>query len=218
MLFIVCSAPFLWVHNFLFTKSLPLPCIFGLDTQPSDFSLIAYFYWVDIVSITLATTENAAAIADVISQAARDLTFKHGQGHWSSVASAKGVLSGMGRAKILIAKQGNDIVGTLRLTTTRPWVIDPDYFTSVKHPVYLVDMAVHPNYQRIGIGRLLIERAKSMAAAWGGDAIRLDAYEGSAGACEFYHKCGFTERGRIVYKTVPHIYFEWLIMPKSQNR
>ena len=213
-LFIVRSLPFLCFHNFLLSKSLPLPYIFGLDTQPSDFSLNAYFYQVDIVSITLATTENAAAIADVISKAAQDLTLKHGQGHWSAVATEKGVLNGMGRAKILIAKQGTEVVGTLRLTTTRPWVIDPDYFTLVKHPVYLVDMAVHPGYQRIGIGRLLIERAKSMSAAWGGDAVRLDAYEGSAGACEFYQKCGFTERGRIIYKTVPHIYFEWLIMPK----
>lgn len=163
------------------------------------------------VSITLATTGDAAAIAKVISLAARDLASKHGEGHWSSVATEKGVLSGMGRAKVLIARTGEEIVGTLRLTTTRPWVIDPAYFTTVPRPIYLVDMAVHPNHQRAGVGRALIEEAKSFAKAWPGNAIRLDAYEGAAGAGGFYIKCGFSERGRIIYKTVPHIYFEWLI-------
>jgi GNAT superfamily N-acetyltransferase len=173
-----------------------------------------YFYQVNAnVSITLATTEDAAAVAEVISLAARDLTAKFGQGHWSTIASEKGVLNGMSRAKILIAKDGPVVVGTLRLTTTRPWVIDPDYFTPVRRPIYLVDMAVRPDHQRITVGKSLISAAKLMATDWGGDAIRLDAYEGVAGAGDFYKKCGFTERGHIVYKTVPHIYFEWLIQP-----
>lgn len=163
------------------------------------------------VSISLATPDDAAAIADVISQAARDLTVKHGQGHWSAVASGKGVLNGMIKAKVLLARNGEEAIGTLRLTSSRPWVIDPAYFTPVPHPVYLVDMAVRPGYQRIGVGRSLIEQAKAMTTALGGDAIRLDAYEGIAGAGGFYEKCGFTEMGHILYKKVPHIYFEWLV-------
>ncbi len=163
------------------------------------------------VSISLATSADAQAIADVISEAAHDLTDKHGHGHWSAVASAKGVLSGMNKAKVLVAKTDNTVVGTLRLTGSRPWVIDPAYFTPVPRPVYLVDMAVRPGYQRIGVGRALIEQAKAMATTLSGDAIRLDAFAGVAGAGGFYEKCGFTDKGQIVYKTVPHIYFEWLI-------
>jgi ribosomal protein S18 acetylase RimI-like enzyme len=72
-------------------------------------------------------------------------------------------------------------------------------------------MAVRPGYQRVGVGRALIEQAKAMALALTGDSIRLDAYEGVAGACGFYEKCGFTEMGHILYKKVPHVYFEWLI-------
>ncbi|HEX6428570.1 MAG TPA: GNAT family N-acetyltransferase [Niastella sp.] len=163
------------------------------------------------VLIALATPDDAAAIADVISEAARDLTAKHGQGHWSAVATGKGVLNGMNKAKVLVARNGSAIIGTLRLTSLRPWVIDPAYFTPVPRPVYLVDMAVRPGYQQIGVGRSLIEEAKAMATALGGDSIRLDAYAGIAGAGGFYEKCGFTEMGQIEYKTVPHIYFEWLI-------
>jgi GNAT superfamily N-acetyltransferase len=164
------------------------------------------------VSIALATPEDAAAIANVISEAAYDLTAKHGHGHWSAIASAKGVLNGMSKAKVLVAKNGAEVIGSLRLTSSRPWVIDPAYFTPVPHPVYLVDMAVRPGYQRIGVGRALIEEAKKMAAALSGDSLRLDAHEGVAGAGGFYEKCGFTEMGHILYKTVPHIYFEWLIV------
>jgi ribosomal protein S18 acetylase RimI-like enzyme len=163
------------------------------------------------VSISLATPQEAAAIAEVISQAAHDLTVKHGQGHWSAVATEKGVLNGMSKAKVLVALNGGDVIGTLRLTSSRPWVIDPAYFTPVPRPVYLVDMAVRPGYQRLGVGRSLIEQAKTLSTALSGDSIRLDAYAGVAGAGGFYEKCGFTEMGQIVYKTVPHIYFEWLI-------
>jgi predicted N-acetyltransferase YhbS len=163
------------------------------------------------VLISLATPDDAAAIADVISHAARDLTAKHGQGHWSAVATGKGVLSGMSKAKVLVARNGEEVIGSLRLTSLRPWVIDAAYFTPVPRPVYLVDMAVRPGYQGKGVGRSLIEEAKAMVTAFGGDAIRLDAYAGVAGAGGFYQKCGFTEMGQIIYKTVPHIYFEWLI-------
>jgi GNAT superfamily N-acetyltransferase len=163
------------------------------------------------LSIFLATADDAAAIADVITEASQDLTDKHGQGQWSAVATKKGILSNMSKARVLVAKVNNTVVGTLRLTASRPWVIDPAYFTPVYRPIYLVDMAVRPGYQRIGVGRALIEQAKAMAAALTGDSIRLDAYDGVAGATGFYEKCGFTEMGHIEYKKVPHIYFEWLI-------
>ncbi|WP_205511625.1 GNAT family N-acetyltransferase [Longitalea arenae] len=163
------------------------------------------------MSISLATPQEAAAIAEVISQAAHDLTVKHGQGHWSAVATEKGVLNGMNKAKVLVARNGAEVIGTLRLTSSRPWVIDPAYFTPVQRPVYLVDMAVRPAYQGLGVGRSLIEQAKVLSTALAGDAIRLDAYAGAAGAGGFYEKCGFTDRGHVVYKTVPHIYYEWLI-------
>jgi hypothetical protein len=47
--------------------------------------------------------------------------------------------------------------------------------------------------------------------AWPGDAIRLDAYDAEAGAGKFYAKCGFRERGRVVYRKTPLIYFELIL-------
>ena len=80
-----------------------------------------------------------------------------------------------------------------------------------KRPLYLTWMAVTPDLQRKGIGRLCIEQAMEFARGWPGDAIRLDAYDANAGGGEFYRKCGFREVGRATYRNNPLIYFETLL-------
>jgi ribosomal protein S18 acetylase RimI-like enzyme len=71
-------------------------------------------------------------------------------------------------------------------------------------------MAVAPELQSRGIGRLCIDFIKEIVKQWPADAIRLDAYDASASACEFYRKCGFREVGRAAYRGVPLIYFKML--------
>ncbi|MEO7502619.1 MAG: GNAT family N-acetyltransferase [Gemmatimonadaceae bacterium] len=85
------------------------------------------------------------------------------------------------------------------------------YFTPVKRPLYLTGMAVSVAHQGKGLGRLAIEDACAVARAWPADAIRLDAYDAEAGAGEFYAKCGLQERGRIIYKTDPLVYYELVL-------
>jgi hypothetical protein len=46
---------------------------------------------------------------------------------------------------------------------------------------------------------------------WPADAVRLDAYQGPAGAGGFYERCGFREVGRAAYRGTPLIYFELLL-------
>ena len=72
-------------------------------------------------------------------------------------------------------------------------------------------IGVDPGYQGKGIGKFMLENVKPFVAAWPAQAIRLDAYDHAAGAGEFYFKCGFTEKGRIVYRNTPLIYFELLV-------
>jgi GNAT superfamily N-acetyltransferase len=69
-------------------------------------------------------------------------------------------------------------------------------------------MAVHPELQRNGVGRLLLKEAEAIARAWPADAIRLDAFDAEAGAGGFYAKCGWREVGRVTYRKDPLIYFE----------
>jgi GNAT superfamily N-acetyltransferase len=102
-------------------------------------------------------------------------------------------------------------VTSLRLQTKKPWAIDATYFTRVARPLYLTGMAVHPESQRRGAGRLALEDAHAVAGAWPADAIRLDAYDAAAGGGPFYAKCGYAERGRVTYRGTPHIYYEYLL-------
>jgi ribosomal protein S18 acetylase RimI-like enzyme len=111
----------------------------------------------------------------------------------------------------LIARRGKSIVGTLKIGTRKPWAIDVSYFTAVKKPWYLTNMAVDPAHQGLGIGRRCVLEAVRLVRESGGDAIRLDAYDAVAGAGPFYEKCGFTERGRITYRITPLIDYERLV-------
>ena len=160
----------------------------------------------------IATAKDALQIASLLTATSKRLTDMYGQGHWSHQTTEKGVLFGMKQnSKVLVVKQDEKIVGTLRLTTKKPWAIDTTHFTKVSHPLYLVDMSVQPDLQRNGIGRRMLQEARSVVKSWPGQAIRLDAYNAPAGAGEFYRKCGYKEVGRIVYKGTPLIYFELIL-------
>lgn len=161
--------------------------------------------------IELATPDDASAIAAIRVRAADDLTERHGAGHWSSLATERSVLAGFKTSKPVVARAGGKVVGTLSLQTKKPWAIDTSYFARSKRPWYLTNMAVDPGRQRQGIGRALLDAARGLVAEWGGDAIRLDAYDHAAGAGEFYVQCGYTEVGRATYRIVPLIYYELLI-------
>jgi GNAT superfamily N-acetyltransferase len=160
---------------------------------------------------TLATPSDVDAVVSLRAAVAQDLTARHGRGHWSSVGSDKSVLRDIRTSLVLLGWEDRLPVGTARLATKRPWAINPTYFTPIGRVLYLTDMAVAPRWQGQGIGRRCLEQAKTVAAGEAAMAIRLDAYDGPAGAGGFYAKCGFTERGRVSYRATPLIYYEMLL-------
>lgn len=164
------------------------------------------------LSVTLATEADAAELAVLRTDVAADLTRRFGQGHWSAPVTEQGELRNIKTSTVLVARDEDAaILATLRLATKKPWAIDTKYFTKADRPIYLTDMAVHPLVQRRGIGRRLLEDATSVVRSWPADAIRLDSYDGEAGAGPFYMKCGLHEVGRVTYKGNPLIYFELLL-------
>ena len=56
------------------------------------------------------------------------------------------------------------------------------------------ELALLPNYQGFGIGRLLLEAAEEWAKSKGAKGIRLISGMSRTGAHEFYLKCGYTHR------------------------
>jgi hypothetical protein len=56
-----------------------------------------------------------------------------------------------------------------------------------------------------------MKEAAVQACAWPADAIRLDAFDATAGAGPFYAKCGYREIAHVIYKKDPLIYFELIL-------
>jgi GNAT superfamily N-acetyltransferase len=158
-----------------------------------------------------ATADDAPLIAALQNAVAGALTARFGEGHWSSPVKERGVVLSLRHARVRIGCSGRRILTVLRLATKKPWAIDVSYFTPVKRPLYLTSMAVSVAHQRQGVGRLAMDDARAIAAAWPADAIRLDAYDARAGGGPFYVKCGYRERGRVVYRGNSLRYYELLL-------
>jgi GNAT superfamily N-acetyltransferase len=123
----------------------------------------------------------------------------------------RGTTAAQRHARVRVGKVGKRILTVLRLATKKPWAIDVSYFSPVKRPLYLTGMTVAVTHQGQGLGRLALADAIEVARDWPADAIRLDAYDADAGAGAFYAKCGFSERGKVVYKGDPLAYYEFLL-------
>lgn len=163
------------------------------------------------VRFDIATQDDIPGVISVRVNAAEALTERFGGGHWSGHATERGVAWDLKQGKVLVARSGASIVGTLKIATRKPWAIDVSYFTTCKQPWYLTNMAVDPPHQGKGIGKRLVLEAVRLVKEWGGDAVRLDAYDDVAGAGAFYEKCGFREVGRVAYRLTPLIYYELVL-------
>lgn len=90
----------------------------------------------------------------------------------------------------LIAGIGDQICGYLGFDYPTP-------LPSNQH-VYEINIAVHPHYQRLGIGRKLIEAIKQRAAVQEKRKLSLRVLASNSGAIQFYQSCGFIEQGRLI--------------------
>ena len=147
-----------------------------------------------------------------------DQARRFGNDRWSTTITERSIARGLKSSRVLVARRHGRIIAALRMETRKPWAIDLRYFTPVAKAVYLHDVDVDPLVQRSGVGRQLIERAKAVAQEWPVGAIRVDVYDGSSGGGPFYGKCGFTEVGRVVYRGVPLVYFEFVLPGGSPQR
>jgi len=158
-----------------------------------------------------ASLDDVPVIAGLQNAAAGALTARFGAGHWSSLVTERSAALSQRHARVRVGRSGKRILTVVRLATKKPWAIDVSYFTPVKAALYLTGLAVSVAHQGYGLGRLAMEDACEVARALPADAIRLDAYDSPAGAGDFYTKCGFTERGRVVYRGNPLVYYELLL-------
>jgi GNAT superfamily N-acetyltransferase len=158
-----------------------------------------------------ATERDAPVIAALHNAAAGALTVRFGEGRWSSLVTERGTASAQRHSRVRVGRSGKRILTVLRLATKKPWAIDVSYFTPVKRPLYLTGMTVAVSHQGQGLGRLALHDAIAVAKEWPADGIRLDAFDADAGAGRFYAKCGFSEKGHVVYNGDPLVYYELVL-------
>ncbi len=170
------------------------------------------------VTLVPATPADAAAIAALRMAAGRELTRRFGAGSWSFAAESEGgVRAELVSACVFGVWSQRELIATLKLGTRKPWLGDIGFFTTSACPVYLTAMAVAPHWQRRGIGRSCLEQVRREAARLNADMIRLDSYDGPAGAVEFYRKCGLREVQRAEYHGTALVWFETGVDPLGRG-
>jgi len=163
------------------------------------------------LSFRLASNADIAALLKLRLAVDADQAERYGDRRWSTTINKRSVARGLKASRTLVATRRGRIVAAVRMETKKPWAIDLKYFTPAKKAVYLHDVNVEPRSQGSGIGRQLLERAKTVAREWPVDAMRVDTYDGESGAAAFYEKCGFEEVGRTTYRSVPLVYLELVL-------
>lgn len=162
------------------------------------------------ISIHVAARTDAREIAALRTTVARGMTRQHGHGHWSACPSQGEVLKQMRASHVLVARRDSLMVGTVRLATANPLVFDSEQFTPVRTALYVLGLAVAPDWRKQGIGRELMEAAKREVWSRPADALWLDTYDNEAGAGAFYLHCGFRRVGPSSRKDLALMYYEWL--------
>jgi GNAT superfamily N-acetyltransferase len=158
-----------------------------------------------------ATQRDADVLTRLHAETAAALTERFGEGPWSRPGEVKRVEPPSAFHRLRVGRHRGQVVTALRLQTKKPWAIDVAYFTPVPKAIYLTGMVTALRYHGKGLGRSALDDAQRITREWPADAIRLDAWDADAGAGPFYRKCGFTEKGHVVYKGSPLVYYELLL-------
>jgi ribosomal protein S18 acetylase RimI-like enzyme len=165
------------------------------------------------ITIGNATRADIRALTALRTAVAQELTHQHGGGPWSALPSRATVTRQLRASNMLVARNGTEIVGTVRLIRANPLLLDASAFTPVGVALYLIGLAVAPRHRSQGVGRALVDACKAIACAWPAQALWLDAYEHPAGAGGFYVRCGFRKVGLTLFKDAPqahHLsFYEW---------
>jgi len=137
---------------------------------------------------------------------------KKGLRHWNSAyPGADRILQDLNNTSIYLVKDKGVCKGMVTLNEFEPEDYRQVSFQSGRHkPMYLQNMAVHPQWQGLGIARLMVEFAQKLARDKGFDSIRLDVFQPSENARQLYEKQSFKEVATFhsAYQKTPFVCYE----------
>jgi hypothetical protein len=111
----------------------------------------------------VATFDDAAGLVALRIAVNQHLTEQYGPGCWAAGLTEMGALYAMRNSTVYVARRRKGLIGTLALSTTKPWAIDRTYFSASRRPLYLTAMEISPEVQRQGVGRLCLPEACRIA-------------------------------------------------------
>ncbi len=159
----------------------------------------------------LASGEHARQIEEIRNATSRELTLLLGPGHWSSPARIASIRERikcadperLRKLTLFAAVEGGRAVGSIAVSTFLPGFWKRKYWTEpTSDALGVFNLAVHPIFQRRGIGAFLMQEVEALAMSKNLPYIRLDAYATNPMSNRFYEAIGYQFQGMIDVKGV----------------
>ena len=114
--------------------------------------------------------------------------------------TAEDARKGIEEGALYVVKSHGKIAGTVILRhepedgyKNAKWLTESCYDN-----IYVVyTLAVHPDFLRLGIGKMLLDQAEKLAVSEGCTSLRLDVVQGNIPAENLYEKCGYRYVGTV---------------------
>jgi len=104
------------------------------------------------------------------------------------------------RKELYVLKNEDSILGTLVISTLMDEEYIPiNWLTPSLNNYYIHRLAVHPNFQGIGLGQLLMDYGEAFAKAKKATSIRLDTFSQNRRNQRFYEARGYQKLGNIYF-------------------
>lgn len=161
--------------------------------------------------IDTAAPADIPALVALRTAVAEAMTREFGPGDWSATPSSALVRKQLRASRVLVAREGTALLGTVRLAEAQQALFDASAFTPARTALYVLGLAVSPDARGRDIGSQLMQAAKDHTRAVNADALWLDAVAGPAGAGPFYSKCGFRPVGVTLNRATPLVFYEWRV-------
>ena len=146
-----------------------------------------------------------------------DLTHRIGIGHWSGRSRIQSIREriALGDPKTLrhgtlyVAIGGAEVVGSVVVSTFPPAFWKRNLWNEPRAAgLGVFALVVLPQFQRLGIGRFLMEGVELLAQEREIRYVRLDAYALNPISTAFYRRIGYEDRGEIDLRGVRLVLFE----------
>jgi GNAT superfamily N-acetyltransferase len=131
-------------------------------------------------SLTLATAEDAEAIASLRNAIADMLTFAHGKGPWTTHHTTAGALADLRTAKLYVVIKRDEVIASLKLSPKPPWSGAPVKIAAGSRPYFLSALLVAPEFHRRGYGRACVDEAAKLARRAKADTLITAIYDHAA--------------------------------------